>query len=254
MWVDYDNDGWLDLFVVNHDSARPNALYRNLGGGTFVRMPAAAISPVATDAVHSLGAAWGDYDNDGFPDVFVPFGTIFSPQRNGLYRNLGNTNSWTKIRCVGTLSNRSAIGAKVHVKAKIAGADRWQMRQIVSSEGWLTANSLDVLIGLGDATMVDTLRVEWPSGRVQEFHNLPTKQTLVVVERTELAIARASANAFDLAITGPRQQRYRLEASADLTDWSPVASLTITNQDGTATYTHTPAGSGPAKFFRATPE
>lgn len=128
------------------------------------------------------------------------------------------------------------------------------MRQTVSSEGWLTANSLDILIGLGDATVIDTLRVEWPSGRVQEFHNLPTKQTLVVVERTELTIAPASASAFDLAITGPRQQRYRLEASADLTDWSPVASLTITNANGTASYTHTPASGDPGLFFRATPE
>ena len=83
-------------------------------------------------------------------------------------------------------SYRSAIGAKINVKARINGAERSQMRQIVGSEGVLSFNSLDALFGLGDAQVIDTLRVEWPSGIVQELHNVPAKQTLTIVERTEL--------------------------------------------------------------------
>lgn len=256
-WVDYDNDGWLDLFVTvfNPVNTAPNGiknrLYHNQGDGSFVRINQGGL---VTDGTNAGGCAWGDYNNDGFPDVFVPFGTIFSPQRNGLYRNLGNHNSWMKIRCVGTVSNRSAIGTKIYVKAKIGGVERWQMRQSVSSEGWLTSNSQEAVIGLGDATVIDTLRVEWPSGFVQELHNLPAKQTLTLVERTALSIAAGIQGDSIVTVRGSRQQRYRMEASTDLTTWLSVSSLTVTNTDGTASFTHTPTEGEARMFFRAKPE
>jgi hypothetical protein len=114
-------------------------------------------------------------------------------------------------------------------------------------------NSLDAVIGLGDATIVDTLRIEWPSGRGQELHNVPVKQTLTIVERTELAVTTGGAGEVELRLTGPRQQRYRVETSQDLVTWSTEASLTITNASGTASYTHRPASGDAGLFFRATP-
>jgi len=158
------------------------------------------------------------------------------------------------VRCVGTDSNRSAIGAKVRALANIGGTNRWQMRQIAGTEGWITFNSLDVVIGLGDATNIDTLRIEWPSGIVQEFHDVAVKQSLTIVERTTLAIGSPSQGEFDLILKGPRQQRYRLEASTNLTAWSPLTSLTITNVDGTVSYKYTPAVNDPQRFFRAAAE
>ncbi len=257
-WVDYDNDGWLDLFVTvlgpGTSSSDPrvfNRLYHNQGDGTFALVTAGSL---VTKTGNAGGAAWGDYDNDGFPDVCVAYGTVFSSQRNALFRNNGNANNWVKVRCVGTDSNRSAIGAKVRVKAKIGGKNLWQMRQIGCDQDWVAFNSLDAVIGLGDAPVIDTLRVEWPSGKVQELHNVPAKQTLILVERTELAIAPGSAGAFNLTLTGPRQQRYRLETSPDLLSWSTLASITITNANRTATYAHTPASGDAGLFFRATPE
>jgi hypothetical protein len=256
-WLDYDNDGWLDLLVtvIGHSSPKPfNRLYRNQGDGTFA---AVTVGPLVTDTGLFGCSVVGDYNNDGFLDIFVTRGTIFGSQSSYLYRNhgagAGNTNNWIKVRCVGGPSNRSAIGAKVRVKAKIGGTERWQMRQIVGNEGMLSFHSLDSLFGLGDATVVETLRVEWPSGIVQELRNVPVKQTLTIVERTELAIAPAP-EAFDVTVKGPRQQRYRVDASPDLAAWAPVASVIITNANGTVTFRHTPNASETRMFFRATPE
>jgi enediyne biosynthesis protein E4 len=256
-WVDYDNDGWLDLFVtiLGPGSSAPggvfNRLYHNQGDGTFAMVTTGSL---VTQTGNAGGAAWGDYDNDGFLDVCVAYGTIFSPQRNALFRNNGNSNSWIKVKCVGTVSNRSAIGAKVRVKAKIGGVDRWQMRQIGCNQDWVAFNSLDAVIGLGDATVIDTLSVEWPSGLVQEFQNVPVKQTLTLVERTSVTIAKGTQGDYDVTLNGPRQQRYRLESSADLTSWSTVAAVTITNLDGTATFRHTPSANEPQGFLRAVAE
>jgi hypothetical protein len=252
-WVDYDNDGWLDLFVtiLGPTTTVPgvfNRLYRNQGDGTFARVTAGSL--VTLGGRPGSGAAWADFDNDGFLDVCVTYGALFNAQRNALFRNNGNTNNWIKIRCIGTDSNRSAIGAKVRVKARIGGADRWQLRSIGCDLG----NSFDAVIGLGDATVIDTLRVEWPSGRVQEFHNVSAKQTLTIVERTQMLIASESLGECLVTVRGPRQQSYQIEASTNLTAWSWVGSVTITNVDGTASYQHAAADKENQMFFRATPQ
>jgi len=109
-----------------------NRLHHNSGNGTFTRI---TTKPPGTDGGYfSIGCDWGDYDNDGFLDLFVANGTIFPNQptqmNNFLYRNTGNTNRWLKIKLVGTVSNRAAIGAKVRVLASLGGINRWQLREI----------------------------------------------------------------------------------------------------------------------------
>src|SRR5262249_38271361 len=112
-WGDYDNDGFPDLFVGATNYPRTFALgclYRNHSDGT--------LGKVDIDG-NSGQVSWVDYDNDGFLDLFlVPVGQ-FSQQRltNLLYHNDGNTNAWLNVKLVGTVSNRSAIGAKVRVRA-----------------------------------------------------------------------------------------------------------------------------------------
>ena len=76
-WGDYDNDGWLDLFVGN-TQADPNLLYRNRGDGSF---EAHNDSPLSKEGGSSIGCAWGDYDNDGFLDLFVAHGGADSAHR-----------------------------------------------------------------------------------------------------------------------------------------------------------------------------
>ncbi|HXJ74018.1 MAG TPA: FG-GAP-like repeat-containing protein, partial [Candidatus Dormibacteraeota bacterium] len=186
-WVDYDNDGFLDLFVANGPGSGPgqnNFLYHNNGNGTFTRI---TIGRIVNDASNSDGCAWGDYNNDGFPDLFV---SNINDQNNLLYRNDGNDNHWLTVRCVGRLSNRSGIGAKVRVKTASSGS--WQLREISGGSGYGSQNAPYAYFGLGAATQVEAVRVEWPSGVVQELHAIVPGQLLTVSE-PGVAIAPAAA-------------------------------------------------------------
>jgi len=186
-WGDYDNDGFLDLYVAVADLSFPlpprvhGFLYHNGGDGTFTKVTAGAI---ATDpSTGASGASWGDYDNDGFLDLFVSQGG-FSPRAvpNLLYHNDGNGNAWLNVKLVGTVSNRSAIGAKVRVNAFFRGESRWQLREISGGDSESNQQSLNAEFGLADATMIDTVRVEWPSGIVQELHHVAPRQFLTITE------------------------------------------------------------------------
>src|SRR6185369_10873630 len=128
------------------------------------------------------GCVWGDYDNDGFLDLFVANGANQNAQNNFLYRNNGNSNSWINIRGVGNVSNRSAGGAKVRVKSTIGAEPLWQLREISGGSGYGSQNDLRASFGLGDATNIDTVRIEWPSGIIQEMRNVAVKQFLTVTE------------------------------------------------------------------------
>lgn len=177
-WVDYDNDGDLDLFVVNVFGAG-NRLYQNNGDGTFTKILTGAI---VTDPNWSFGCGWADYDNDGDLDVVVTNGGISKTMQNFFYRNDQDHNNWITFRCKGTVSNASAIGTVVRIKATIAGKPVWQMQQISGQTGFWGQNSLDVEFGLGDAVLIDSMEVRWPSGIVQRFSQIAPNQILPIVE------------------------------------------------------------------------
>jgi hypothetical protein len=176
-WIDYDNDGSLDLFVANGPASgagQNNFLYRNNGDGTFTRVTTGTI---VNDGANSDACAWGDYNNDGFLDLFV---SNLNGQNNLLYRNDGNTNNWLTVRCVGRLSNKSGIGVKVRLQT-MAGS-RWQMREISGGSGYGSQNAPYAYFGLGAATNIDIVRIEWPSGIVQQLQAVAPKQLLTVTE------------------------------------------------------------------------
>jgi len=185
-WADYDNDGYLDLFVANRLGA--NFLYHNNRDGTFARVIAGI---VPTDAADAVSGAWADYDNDGFPDLFV---TEINSFNNRLYHNNGNTNAWLTLKLEGRLSKRSAIGAKVRVRATIGGQTVWQLREISGGGGLGSQNDLRAAFGLRDATNVDVVRVEWPSRIVQQLTNVSVRQFLTLVEPSA-SIQPATLNA-----------------------------------------------------------
>ena len=174
-WGDFDNDGNLDLFVAN-GFEEDNFLYRNDGSGNFVKITS---GPVANDGGSSFGSSWCDFDNDGDLDLFV----TNSGENNLLYQNNGNSNTWVNIKLIGMLSNTSAIGVKVKVKAMINGQPIWQIRELSGQTGYLSQNSLNAEFGLNDAAVIDSIRIEWPSGIVQDTTEVAINQHLTITEK-----------------------------------------------------------------------
>jgi hypothetical protein len=241
--VDFDNDGWIDLVVP----AATNRLYHNNGDGTFTKVTTGAL---VTDAfpnwVENNSFASADVNRDGFPDLLlVDYGG-----NSQLYMNNGNSNNWLTIKCKGWISNRAAIGAKVRIKATISGKVVWQLRQI-SGGGLVFAQSeMTASFGLGNATNVDIVRVEWPSGIVQELTNVAAKQFLTIKEPSRLTEdISPDGSEFYLTITSWKGLLYSLESSTDLANWNFVT--TLTNLTGTVTWTNQLSASTPALFFRS---
>jgi hypothetical protein len=185
--VDFDNDGWADLFVVNGhvypqvESLATGMKYRqrklvflNRKDGKF-----ADVSDSVGDAVKivqaSRGAAFGDLDNDGKIDVVVE-------NIDGLpmvLHNAGtNANHWITFELVGTRSNRLALGAKVRV---VAGSVT-QVDEVRSGGSYLSQNDLRQHFGLGWANRVEDVEIRWPSGNIQVLHNLAADRIYIVKE------------------------------------------------------------------------
>src|SRR6185369_4413635 len=242
LWADYDNDGFLDLFSAN-TSNQSETLYHNNGDGTFTKITTGS---VVNDGGNSACASWADYYNDGFLDLFVANWQGSRP--NFLYRNNGNTNHWLKVKCVGTASNRAGIGAKVRVRAIIRTTDMWQLREISGGTGF-GQTSLLAHFGLGDVATADTVRIEWPSGAIQELHGVSVNQTLTVAEPPGLAGAKYNAFGFQSDVVGLAGSNYVIETSLDLATWAWL--MTVTNSDRTTTFTDLTSPSAPRRFYRA---
>ena len=173
-WVDYDNDGRLDLLAVNgtvvmvegreSDSFpydQRMTLFRNLGGGRFEALGDRAGSAFDRSAV-GRGAAFGDVDNDGDVDVLV--GNDAGPARL-LINEVGNRNHWLGLRLVGA-GGRDMLGARVVVERPGAAA-LW--RRARSDGSYASANDPRVLVGLGDSEAAPAVTVHWPDGKAEAW-------------------------------------------------------------------------------------
>ncbi|HRI33150.1 MAG TPA: FG-GAP-like repeat-containing protein [Saprospiraceae bacterium] len=182
-WSDIDNDGDLDLFVTNSFGTTtlwPNFLFLNNGNGSFTRVGNTA---PATDLDWSYGCAFGDYDNDGFEDLAVATCRYNSVDRPDLlYHNDGNSNNWITIKLVGTTTNKSAVGTKIRVKANINGNPVWQMRELSAQTSYCGQNDLRPHFGLGNATNIDSIKLEWLNGTVEYYTNITTNQFITIVQ------------------------------------------------------------------------
>jgi hypothetical protein len=182
-WSDIDNDGDLDLFVTNGfytTTLQLNFLYLNNGNGTFTRIDNTA---PAIDSSWSYGCAFGDYDNDGFEDLAIAtvrFNGADEPDL--LYHNDGNSNNWITVRLVGTTTNKSAIGTKIRVCAIINGNLAWQMREISAQTSYCGENDLRAHFGLGDASIIDSVKVEWLGSSVETFTSVTSNQFITITQ------------------------------------------------------------------------
>lgn len=167
---DIDNDGDLDLLILNsyNDAHFKNSLFLNDGNGNFTKDTSTAL---ANFEGWSYSAGFGDYNNDGWLDVILANNENES-QANSVFKNTGTGNNWMKIKCIGTNSNRSAIGAIVQIISVINGNSIKQTRKVEASSGYASQNSLTTHFGLGNANDVQEVKIKWPSGLVETFSGL----------------------------------------------------------------------------------
>jgi hypothetical protein len=194
-FFDYDLDGWPDIFVANGhiDDAieriqkrisyrQPPHLFHNLGSGNFEEATASA-GPAFRAPKVARGAAYADIDNDGDLDLLVT--TNGGPAY--LFRNDGgNRNHSLRVKLRGTASNRDGIGAVVRIK--YVGQSQWQMLR--SGSSYLSQSELILTFGLGSSSKVESVRIEWPSGKVEELSNVAAGQTVTVEEGKGIVSAR----------------------------------------------------------------
>jgi hypothetical protein len=182
--VDFNNDGWKDLFVAGggvvdpkgdfaERAPRANGVYVNLKNGRFASVPGGT-DFASRQAVHR-GAAFGDLDDDGRIDAVVS--ALEAPLE--IWRNVSPaSNHWLLVKAVGTGGNRDGIGAKLRVTT----ASGVRYSHVNTAVGYGCASDPRVHFGLGGDTLVRELRVEWPSGVVQTLRDVPADQVLEVRE------------------------------------------------------------------------
>jgi hypothetical protein len=186
-FVDLDNDGWLDLLLVNghvYPEVRqlkseagyeqPKVVYRNSGNGRFDDLTSRLGLPLTAPKA-ARGAAFGDIDNDGSVDVAI----ANVNDRPDLYRiTADGSRHWIELKLSGTLSNRDAIGARVHIVA--GGKDQWQ--EVRGGGSYLSQNDFRVHFGLGSSTVVDRVDVRWPNGGEQRWERLAADKLHTLTE------------------------------------------------------------------------
>ncbi|HEU4390967.1 MAG TPA: CRTAC1 family protein [Blastocatellia bacterium] len=191
LWFDYDNDGWLDLLSANgavrtmpgpgrpgdpNNLGQPNQLFHNNGDGTFRETSEQAGNAFLLPEI-SRGAAFGDVDNDGDTDVLIA-------NNNGPIRlflnQLGSRNRWIGFRLVGDKSKRDMLGARVEV---ISPNKKSLWRRARTDGGYCSSHDPRVLIGLGTADRVESVKVYWPDGSVDTWQAPPVGRYSVLAER-----------------------------------------------------------------------
>ncbi len=129
------------------------------------------------------GVAFGDLDHDGDQDIYAVMGGSLSGDtyHNLLLLNPGSRHRWLTLRLEGVKSNRSAIGARIHLRLETPGGVR-DLHTVAGTGGSFGSSSLQQEIGLGDATRIVSLRIAWPGGAVQTFEDVPMDRVLFVRE------------------------------------------------------------------------
>ena len=186
-FFDFDNDGWLDLLVLNGSTfedksdttklvpEKPFLLWSKGEDGFFDLAASGVAGSALQTARNARGAAYADYDRDGDLDMIV----TTNHGRAVLLRNDGgNRNHWLCVHLIGTRSNRQGIGARLLLEA---GGKRY-LRQYGVQGSYLSSSVPEAWFGLGQIKQIDSLTIAWPSGSRQVFRDLPIDRTLAITE------------------------------------------------------------------------
>jgi enediyne biosynthesis protein E4 len=180
-FFDYDNDGWVDLFIANGHVypqlpgyRQPRLLHRNNRDGTFT-LVSADFGAVLTEIRASRGVAFGDIDDDGDVDLIVA--DLDGPPQ--LLRNDGgNANNFIMIKLVGVKSNRNGIGARV----TIVSGDLAQTDEVRSGDSYISQSDFRLHFGLEKRNKLDTIQVRWPSGVVDKISGVAVNRVVTIKE------------------------------------------------------------------------
>jgi hypothetical protein len=213
---DIDNDGYLDFYLGTGNppfkSLVPNKLFRNMNGTRFMDV-------TTTARVGNLqkghGVSFADLDNDGDEDIYIEMGGAFAGDayESSLYLNPGqNNNRWINLSLAGVISNKAAIGARIKVSFRENGMARSVYRD-VNSGGSFGSNPLRQHIGIGTATIIDSIQIKWPAtGKTQVFKNIQVNTNFRIEEGNQklttysLAIADFASTKSGLISCSPSGQ------------------------------------------------
>lgn len=164
IWTDFDNDGYLDMFIANNSNAwaKNNILYRNNGNGSFSKVTTGSIY---TDLLETFGVSTADLNEDGFVDI-ITLNRYNQPIT--IHLNDGNNNGYLHLNLFGVSSNRAAIGARVVTKSALGK----QTRVITQQTGYNNHDDLSIKMGFGSDTIIDSLIIHWPAGGKCTFTNV----------------------------------------------------------------------------------
>lgn len=172
VFIDYDNDGWLDIYVNNETNFNntPNVLYKNNADGTFTNISVEA--GLASEG-SGIGLAAGDFNNDGWLDLFLA-----NNSGSELFLNSGGDNNWVNLRLTQVNGNRNAVGTRAVVKS----GDLSMTRTITIGGSYISQSSLDLHFGLANNTLIDTLILHWSNGAVERHYDLNVNSTYDITE------------------------------------------------------------------------
>ncbi len=183
---DIDNDGYLDAYFgtgqMAYSGLVPNVMLKNVEGRRFEDV---TDSSRTGHLQKGHGVSFADWDCDGDLDLFVELGGAYPGDQgyNVLFQNPGHGRHWLKVKLVGTRTNRSAIGARIHVELQGSDGAPRSIHRVIGNNGSFGGNTLVELIGVGNAKSAARLTVIWPTSKTTHtFHDVAADQAIEVTE------------------------------------------------------------------------